>query len=43
MQGTMELTSQENKGTCVTLHFPLRQPGETPQPLLAGERYGGRS
>ena len=35
MQGTIELTSQENEGTCITLLFPLRQPGEAAQPLLA--------
>ncbi len=35
MQGTIELTSQENEGTCITILFPLRQPGETAQPLLA--------
>ncbi len=38
MQGTIELTSQENEGTCVTLRFPLRQPGETLQPLLAARK-----
>lgn len=43
MQGTIELTSQENKGTCVTLRFPLRQPGETRQPLLTNELYSGRT
>ncbi len=44
MQGVIELTSQENKGTSVTLRFPLHQSGKAPQPLLAGEKtYGGRS
>ena len=38
MQGTIELTSQENEGTCVTLRFPLRQPGETLQPLLLARK-----
>lgn len=43
MQGTIELTSQENEGTCVTLRFPLRQPVETRQPLLTNELYSGRT
>jgi signal transduction histidine kinase len=38
MQGTIELTSQENEGTCITLCFPLRQAGETTQPLLAARQ-----
>lgn len=44
MQGAIELTSQENKGTCITLKFPLHQPGEMSQPLLAGEKtFSGRA
>ena len=38
MQGTIELTSQENEGTCVTLRFPLPRPEKPPQPLLAGKK-----
>lgn len=37
MQGSIELTSREQKGTRVTLRFPLRQPGKTLQPLAAGK------
>lgn len=38
MHGTIELTSQENKGTSVIIRFPLRQREESRQPLLAGGR-----
>jgi signal transduction histidine kinase len=38
MQGSIELTSREHEGTRVTLRFPLRQPGETLQPLSAGKK-----
>ena len=38
LQGSIELTSQENQGTHVTLRFPLHQPGETLQPLLVGKK-----
>ena len=41
MQGSIELTSREHKGTRVTLRFPLRQPGEALQPLAAGKKAQG--
>jgi signal transduction histidine kinase len=41
MEGTIELISQENKGTSVTIRLPLRQRVEPQQPLLSGEMYSG--
>jgi signal transduction histidine kinase len=37
MRGSIELTSRENEGTCVTLRFPLTQPGEALQSCAAGK------
>lgn len=42
MQGSIDLTSQENEGTCVILRFPLHRPAEMPQPLLAGMKTQGQ-
>ncbi|HEV7236614.1 MAG TPA: ATP-binding protein, partial [Ktedonobacteraceae bacterium] len=46
MRGTIELTSQENKGTCITIRFPLqRESGELRQHplLLSGKMHSVRS
>ena len=42
MQGTIELTGREQKGTCATLRFPLHQPVEALQPLPAGKKTADR-
>ena len=42
LQGSIALTSRENKGTCVTLRFPLYQPGKALQPLSAGKKMLGQ-
>ncbi len=42
LQGTIELSSRENKGTCVTLRFPLRQAEEILQPLSAAKNTPDR-
>lgn len=42
MEGSIELTSQENEGTSVTIRFPLHQPAESRQLLLTGGIYGGQ-
>lgn len=38
LQGSIELISRANKGTCVTLRFPLLQPVESLQPIVAGKK-----
>ncbi len=43
MEGSIELTSQENAGTSVTIRFPLHQPAESRQLLLTGGIYGGQT
>ena len=43
MQGTIELTSQENKGTCVTVRLPLSQPVEAHLLHPVNELYGVHS
>lgn len=42
LQGSIQLTSRENKGTRVTLRFPLHQPGETLQPIMTGMKTPNR-